>query len=558
MAKPLRRASWTGSAASWGIKVFITILICLYTLALCGVYGTFFFKSASLPLSAVAGLAILTALAQFLSLFVQIGLFAQLLILAGAIGILLARRLQLRGCLSPVAVLPLLVLIVALLVVLENATHRAVNPDTNLYHAQAIRWIETYPAVPGLGNLHGRLAYNSAWMVANALFSFAFLGGQSFHLMNAVLFLLAVLVFWQGFVDLWAGRFAVSSVLKALFLPLAFYLLGTEVSSPGTDLPVSLLLWMVAVLWTERVEDEKPYHTPLIVLLAAFALTVKLSAAPVALLAAAALGSEWLAGHKRRFFEIAACGLAIVLPFLARNVILSGYLVYPFPALDLFSVDWKIAFERASSDQATVIAFGRRLTEETVATTPFSAWFPRWLSIQTINRRAILFLALLTPLVALAARFKPGKVWTGWLGMYMGVLYWLFSAPDFRFGYGFLVAALGLALAPVLVALLKRMPLSPKLVSSGIHLLTLGFLLLTLAASFEARTFARRWLLPADYDRVSTRPCPETSEIVIFCSQTVNEYSACSYFDFPCVPFIRSYIEMRGETWREGFRPVGE
>jgi hypothetical protein len=536
--------------------VITTILICLYTLALCGVYGAFFFKTAPFPLAAVAGLAILTVLAQFLSIFVQIGLFVQLLILAGAIGMILARRIQRPGRISPAAVLPLILLVIALVVVLENATHRPAHPDTNLYHAQAIRWIETYPAVPGLGNLFGRLAYNSAWMVANALFSFSFLGGQSFHLMSAVLFLLAVIVFWQGFVDLYAGRFAASSTLKVLFLPLAFYLLGADVSSPATDLPVSLLLWIIAILWAERAEDEKPYHTPLIVLLATFAITVKLSAAPVALLAAIALGAEWLAGRKRRFFGIAAYGLVVILPFLARNVILSGYLVYPYPAIDLFSFDWKIPFERAYSDQTTVIAFGRKLTGETVATTPFWAWFPRWLSMQTFNRRVILFLALLTPLAGLAARFQPRKTWLGWLGMYAGVLFWQFSAPDFRFGYGFLIAALALALTPALSALLKRLPLPSRPVSLALILLVTGFLLLTLAGSFEVRTFANRWLLPADYDHVLTQPCPEASDI--FCSRSVNEYSACSYFDFPCVPFIRSNIEMRGETWREGFRGVSK
>jgi len=532
--------------------VLITILICLYALALCGVYGAFFFKTAPFPLAAVGGLAILTARAQFLSLFIQIGLFAQLLILAGGIGLAFTRRLQLRGRFSPIPTLPLIVLVVALLVIFENATHRPANPDTNLYHAQAIRWLETYPAVPGLGNLYGRLAYNSAWLVVNALFSFAFLGGQSFHLMSAVLFVLAVFVFWQGFVDLSAGRFAASALLKVLCLPLAFYLLGAEISSPGTDLPVSLLLWLIAVLWAERAEAEKPYHTPLIVSLAALAVTVKLSAAPVAFLAVIALGAEWLAGRKYRFFWIAAGGLAIALPFLARNVILSGYLVYPFPALDLFSVDWKVSFERAHSEQMTVLAWGRRITGEEVAL-PFSTWLPRWLAFQTLNRRVILFLALLTPLGALAARFKPGKAWTGWLGMYAGVLYWLFSAPDFRFGYGFLIATLGLAFALALGALLKRVSLVPKLVSAPLNVLVIGFLLFTLAASFEARTFASRWLLPADYDRVATAPCLEAPDI--FCSRGVNEYSACSYFDFPCVPSIRSYITPRGTTWREGFRP---
>jgi hypothetical protein len=199
-----------------------------------------------------------------------------------------------------------------------------------------------------------------------------------------------------------------------------------------------------------------------------------------------------------------------------------------------------------------VLGWGRQIASEKVATTPFLAWFPHWFSTQTFNRRAILFLALLTPLGALVSRFKPHKLWTGWLGMFVGVVYWLFSAPNFRFGYGFLIAAIGLALAPVLEALFNRIPLSLKLVSSAVNLLTIGFLLLTLAQSFELRTFAQRWLLPFDYDRVPTAPCPEASDI--FCSRGVNEYSACSYFDFPCVPFIRANVEMRGESWAEGFR----
>jgi hypothetical protein len=389
-------------------------------------------------------------------------------------------------------------------------------------------------------------------MVANALFSFAFLSGQSFHLMSAVLFILAVFIFWQGFVDLASGRFSIASIMKMLFLPLSFYLLGADISSPGSDLPVSLLLWVIAVLWAERSEDEKPYHAALIVILAVFAVTVKLSAAPVALLAAIALGAEWLAGRKARFIGIAACGLAIGLPFLIRNVILSGYLVYPYPSIDLFSFDWKIPFERVRSDQYTVLGWGRQIPSESVATTSFGAWFPRWLATQTLNRRAVLFFTLLTPLGALAARFKPLKLWLGWLGMFAGVLYWLFSAPDFRFGYGFLIATIGLVLSPGIAALLKRITLSPKLLSSVASLLTSVFLLFILVQSFEARTFSQRWLLPFDYDRVSTAPCPEASDI--FCSRGVNQFSACSYFDFPCVPFIRPYIEMRGESLQDGFR----
>lgn len=36
--------------------------------------------------------------------------------------------------------------------------------DSDLYHAQSIRWIEEYGIVPGLGNIHVRFAYNSSFL----------------------------------------------------------------------------------------------------------------------------------------------------------------------------------------------------------------------------------------------------------------------------------------------------------------------------------------------------------------------------------------------------------
>lgn len=56
--------------------------------------------------------------------------------------------------------------------------------DSDLYHAQSIRWIEEYGVVPGLGNLHERFAYNSSFFALSALFSMKFLCGTSMHTMS--------------------------------------------------------------------------------------------------------------------------------------------------------------------------------------------------------------------------------------------------------------------------------------------------------------------------------------------------------------------------------------
>lgn len=498
----------------------------------------------------LAGLVLLTVLGQFISLFLPLGWQAHLLIWAVAVGLLLTRRIKLPKFNRPIAWLPSILLFLTLLVILENATHRPNNPDTNLYHAQAIRWIEQYPAVPGLGNLHGRLAFNSAWLAANALFSFSFLGTQSFHLLGSFIFLIACLVFWQGWVALAAGRWTVSATLKAFFLPLAFGFLGAEISSPGTDLPASLLIWLVTILYVEWTETEQTYHTPLILLLTALAITIKLSAVPLAFLALIPLSAVWLMGQERRALALAAGGVVVALPFLARNLVLSGYLLYPFSALDWFSFDWKVPLERVQAEQQAIISWGRAAANS--ASAPLSTWFPLWFSYQTLIRRLLLFLTLASPLLAIFSRFSPRKLWQGWLALYLGVCLWFLSAPDYRFGYGLLAANLGLAVATGFSGLFGRFSGLAKLAVPFAQALLTAFLGLTLVRSFEVRTFSSRWLLPSDYARVVTEPCGLANG-EIFCAQA---YGACGYRDFPCAPTPRPWVELRGSGWQDGFRSL--
>ena len=46
------------------------------------------------------------------------------------------------------------------------------NWDSGLYHFNKIRWINSYPVVPGLGNLHGRLAFNQSFFAYVAVLNF--------------------------------------------------------------------------------------------------------------------------------------------------------------------------------------------------------------------------------------------------------------------------------------------------------------------------------------------------------------------------------------------------
>ena len=132
-----------------------------------------------------AGLGLATVYAGIYSLFggVSLGANVGMLCVCGAV-ILFGKedlfpflKQQIYGCSKG----KVIYLIVMFLLFAYGGSRGYLHFDSGLYHAQAIRWIEEYGVVPGLANLHCRLAYNSSAFVLTALYSMEFLVGQSLH-----------------------------------------------------------------------------------------------------------------------------------------------------------------------------------------------------------------------------------------------------------------------------------------------------------------------------------------------------------------------------------------
>ncbi len=467
-----------------------TILIWAYTLVTAGLIGWAAVRllqkvlnyegGAPVPVTVqwLAWLAALTCIFSFLSLVMPLGFAAQVIVLALSLlalvfwarphPITVSRFVsQLQRQPAPVMVL----LAIAAATVLILAVAKPENFDTGLYHAQAIHWIETYPAVPGLANFASRLGFNSSWLLTQALFSFAFLGIQSFHLNTSVLCLAAVFYFGAGVRSLWKGSHRTSDWMRALFFPLIFYVLSSEVSSPGNDAPVAVITWIVAAEWLSFLEDgwpERDLRPVLLTLISVYAVTMKLSAIPLVLIGGVVRGRSLLRHNWRATLAAAGLGVLFLIPWMARSVVLTGYLVYPVPAVDLFAVDWKIPAGDVR-DTAEVIrdwAYLPRQDVQRVESLSFRALTAEWFANQTANRRGILLIDLAAPFgflgLALVGKLRPfllrlfKSTWPVWLMTYAGLGYWFFSAPDFRFGEGFILTALAMAAAPLFVLFRKN------------------------------------------------------------------------------------------------------
>ena len=531
-------------------------------------------KTLPLSITGITGLAMITTIASLFSLAFKVGLLVNIVLLVGAALIVLRHTKNLLPPAGPLetalrkpagALLGLLVFLSALAI----ATGLPANPDTSLYHAQAIRWIETYPAVPGLGNLHTRLAYNSSWLVANAIFSFSFTGIQSFHLLPGALFLIALHNIYSGVARLVARRPYLSDYARLALLPFAFLMFGSEVSSPGTDLPATLLTWIILLEWSTLLEKRSFSQAPavdirpiLLTLLGAFILTVKLSTGPLLLGVFCPLFYWWKIRRARPVITLALLGLLVISPWLARNVVLSGYLIYPVPSIDVFNPDWKIPLEITLEDRDTAMSWARprqpwQTNEETLAM-PLNKWVPIWLfGLSPLRRTIMIFIAAAPFGYALAALILRRRLRTArgelkpyhfpFMIAYSGLLYWFWVAPLFRYGTGFILFCLVLMLLPLAAVARKLIPekisrLGPAALLVGLLAFQVFFLSHTL--NFNNPVF------PADYPGLPTHAC-ELYNVTVWCA---DAWEACFYEPFPCVPRADPYSGLRGANLQEGFK----
>ncbi|MCR4922903.1 MAG: hypothetical protein K5931_02710 [Lachnospiraceae bacterium] len=464
-------------------------------------------------------------------------------------------------------------LVILILFVAAISATEPLDYDSYLYHNQAIQWIERYGLVKGLGNLHHRFAYNSAMMSLQALFGFSFIG-RSIHQVNGFICLLAL---YYVFCDLYLYRkaellkkeFRASYIIKASMF---FYILLNlqSISSPGTDFAPTIFFMYICGKWQEACEDKRQqtfyYLAPS--LLAVFCVTLKLSVLPIAFLTFYLL-YELLKKNKTKQAVIMLVGdLVIVLPYLIRNVIISGYLLYPMEKLDLFKVDWKMPKALVSADREEIKLCGREILHQSELNSSLKAWVQVWFKSLNLIERGIFCLTLLMICLVILSfiykRFikgnsKPGEVNEVYLQresvlltvLIIAFFYWFLSAPSIRFGMGVLLCLIAVA-AGLLFG---------NSVKGAYTGMLFVFSLITLTSYSDGLMLSEANLIyPTDYKQFE---CEEVSyetkkgdSIIIY---RPKEGDQSGYDVFPESPDADpKYLRLRGDSLKDGFMAIAE
>jgi len=434
--------------------------------------------------------------------------------------------------------------------------------DSSLYHVQSIKWISEFPVVTGLGNLHGRFAFNSMFFPISALFSLNLEGQKEWLIfpLNSALFL--IFLQWQ-FSNL-KKSLKEEDIAKVLFILLMVFLpiiyLLKWVGSPTPDFP-SAILGMIILQWIvfERNNDDSNRRIIIIGTIIT-TITFKLSFVPMlVLIPLFLLKRNWLMDITKIFFM----GILISIPFFIRNYIISGFLFYPFLTLDIFNPDWKIPASLVKVEADYIKAWAIRPniinTEETLKMSVFE-WFPSWFMGMDHLMKLLLLICVLSLIFCMTAfmlrKNGPDIKWVFFLGV--AFLFWFLQAPDPRFIFGTIFFTVAYFVYWFTKSFLVFIPNG----NFKTYILTLTFVF-----GFLGFTNSIYYKMSLSYkDNLSQFIFP-SAFYKDFETTTIKEYNSpfhyfapdrnqcCFNAPLPCATgVLEENIEMRGATIADGFR----
>ena len=330
--------------------------------------------------------------------------------------------------------------------------------DSGLYHLNAVRWINSYPIIPGLGNLHGRLAFNQTFFLYVAALNFYPLFGNGRSIANSFLFLLTIAtafdllrpVFKKPSILLGSHPFQYISII--FMFPILAYLAFTSegIASPSPDLTSSLLQISMFMFFVNGIgylisgQHEQDHAAMLLVILAATAVTIKLSnLAFSTVIYGFVLTYAWKKSRKRirRVIYFALPVIVLFTIWCVRGFVLSGAPLYP-STIGYIPIDWAVPREKVIDEANWIYSWARQTHTHWSIVLGSWNWFEPWILKTSKNIIGVIYpfsvFIIFCIFALIISIFKKGRkleiIELAILSpLLVSLFYWFFTAPDPRF-----------------------------------------------------------------------------------------------------------------------------
>ncbi|MDU1891011.1 MAG: hypothetical protein E6767_10000 [Dysgonomonas sp.] len=445
--------------------------------------------------------------------------------------------------------------------------------DYGLYYQQTMMWNEQYSVVPGLGNIHGRFGFNTSALLLSNLFYHPELYKPFFPLNALCVF---VFTFWL-ILRIEEVKNLVHKLIYTFVTLLILFSFVLLLSSAATDIPTNILALYVlfnCVFYRKIIADKGL----IFLILPFFCMTLKTSTAPIGLIPLFVLFLFLKRKEYKSTLFLIVTSCIIVIPWLIRFVVITGYLIYPMSSIDLFNFDWKMPLESVQMETIITKAWAQAPSQklDDVMAYSFSEWFIPWFLRLPLVNKILYMLIGASPLLMLLSVKKikeNGFVFYSWLTAFIGFAICFFSAPTIRFGFAFVIYG---GLVPFLLLF------SNKLLNFKYSNQVIGVVLILFMAYFvrsglkqlninrEEHNVSYSSLIykPLHFDYEKKKKDIyiydyKIGDIVFYSpnemgANPITCYETCidHCYDqlLPCTPYLNENLEMRGESLQNGFR----
>ncbi len=447
-----------------------------------------------------AGIVFTTCYAQVFSIFYKVSFLANVMLIIFACIYCIVQRKYMSNRIilayqnfKGISIFQKRIAVIGLFLVIVAFSMSSAGPakliDTDWYHAQTIRWIEEYGCVKGVANLFYELGFNSAQHYFDALFSMKCFIGQSLRGTGGFF---GLLIFLHGFLRLLSFKNRKNHIADALAIwEIAYSIIITAFyADPYTDTMPNMIILFILTEWMSMLEkkEEEVEKFALLCILGVFATLAKTSAAMVVLLS---IYPIYLLIKKKRKKEILLyliIGFTISIPYLATNIITTGYPIILLTELDFIPVKWKIDSEVINYMRDNMIQFSRMpLGEMGEALDCGLRWIPEWFRNESISHQVLYISILVLVLFDLYFIIKNIITWIvkkqplsdGWMILpriciYIGLTYWLLTIPQVKYCWSYLI----FPVAVIPVYYFERNVSKKKIFSKALLALSAGLLIL--------------------------------------------------------------------------------
>ena len=358
--------------------------------------------------------------------------------------------------------LPLLVLSLMLSVGAPN------NLDEAAYYLPTVRWMENFPVVQGISLLIDRVGFNSGFHLLSATFGLAdFIPGGIYEL-NGFLFLFINGHLWKLILtrksDANRPWFDLVYVAALLF-PFSYLVPSMDTDYLSIFGGILVLGWISQIWMTEA----KPDNAKILAIswIIAMLCTVKFLAI---LLTIPFLLSLIKQKNKRLFIQAGVLMTLFIAPWIVRNIITSGYTVFPLHHIDFWQVAWKAPQELTKdaydyiSEFAKVSIVREDYNLSGVQEWTMASWLPIWLENQwqyAIGKVTIVLLpfakvaGIIILIMKRKSELEKRRFFIFWLCLTAILSFWFYKYPAIRFAWHWILVYITMTIGYLIYCMKK-------------------------------------------------------------------------------------------------------